>query len=322
VNPNSVYDATIYDDTMIDLRDVFEECEHRYGKPVDLAIKTTYNPVTGRFYNFAPYYIAYSATYRKDLWDAAEKFPDTWEDLRLGGRKVKFYDGPGLGIGLGDDPDGRRMLGAMLFSFGGSIQDADNRPVLKSRQTLESLKFFKTLYEEAMSDEVLNWNDPIVNNRAMLAEEISWTLNGVSITRSAENLKLPVVDKLALARPPQGPERRLSPSAIYYPLAIWKFADNIEGAKQFLVDLAGSAREVFLASQFFYFPAYPQTIPDIAQLLAEDANAQPPDKYRLLADAADWATYESYPGYANGAFWEVGGSFLLNKMLPTLPPAR
>jgi multiple sugar transport system substrate-binding protein len=176
VNPNSVYDATIYDDTMIDLRDVFEECEHRYGKPVDLAIKTTYNPVTGRFYNFAPYYIAYSATYRKDLWDAAEKFPDTWEDLRLGGRKVKFYDGPGLGIGLGDDPDGRRMLGAMLFSFGGSIQDADNRPVLKSRQTLESLKFFKKLYEEAMSDEVVNWNDTIVNNRAMLAEENSWTL--------------------------------------------------------------------------------------------------------------------------------------------------
>jgi multiple sugar transport system substrate-binding protein len=232
VNMLPIYDATIYEDAVIDLREVYEECEHRYGKPVDLAIKNGYNPRVGKFYSFNPYYILFPAIYRKDLWDAAEKFPDTWEDLRLGGRKVKFLYGPAIGIGLGSDQDGRRCLEAVLFSFGGSVQNAENRPVLKSRQTLEALKFFKALYAEAMSDDVLSWNDSTFNNRAMLAEEISWTLNPVSITRSAENLKLPIEDKLTLARSPLGPERRLAPGTTNHFMSIWKFADNIEGAKQ------------------------------------------------------------------------------------------
>jgi ABC-type glycerol-3-phosphate transport system substrate-binding protein len=80
------------------------------------------------------------------------------------------------------------------------------------------------------------------------------------------------------------------------------------------VDFAGSARQVFLASQFQYFPSYPQTIPDIAQLLAADASAQPPDKYRLLADTADWVTYSSYPGYDNGAKVEVDEAGLFVRM--------
>jgi multiple sugar transport system substrate-binding protein len=207
----------------------------------------------------------------------------------------------------------RRNLEAILFSFGGSLQDADNRPVLKSRQTLEALKFFRVLYEEAMTDDVLSW-DQTSNRRAMLAEEISLTLGEVPLTRTAENLQLPIAAKLALARAPQGPVRRLGLTTSTNWTGIWKFADNIDGAKQFLADFAGSARQVFLTSQFYHFPAYPQAIPDIAQLLAADAHAQPPGKYRFLADAADWATYAAYPGYENAARLEIVGTNLLPKM--------
>ena len=35
-----------YEDHVIDHREVYEECEHRYGKAIDLAIKSTYNPKT------------------------------------------------------------------------------------------------------------------------------------------------------------------------------------------------------------------------------------------------------------------------------------
>jgi multiple sugar transport system substrate-binding protein len=260
------------------------------------------------------------------LWDAAEKFPETWEDVRLGGRKIKFLHGPAVGIGLSraahdgplgltrSDHDGRRCLEAILFSFGGSLQNAGNRPALKSRQTLDALKFFKALYEEAMSTDVLSWSDITANDRAMLAGEISLTMNRIDIIRTGEHLQLPVAAKLAVAKVPQGPVQRLGPATLSYNLGIWQFADNGDGAKQFLVDLIGNSREVLLASEFSDFPCCPQTVPDIAELLAADAQAQPPDKYRLLADAADWTAYSYYPGYLSVATDETVTAGLLQRM--------
>jgi multiple sugar transport system substrate-binding protein len=313
VNFGLNFDAIIYQDKVIDLREVYEECEHRYGKPVDLAIRMGYDPNTKIYYNFILNYALNPIIYRRDLWDAVGKFPDTWEDVRLGGRHIKLVHGPAIGLGLGNDPLCRRNVESILFSFGSSFQDTENRPALKSHQTLEALKFFKALYEEAMTDDVLSW-DNTSNYRALLAEEISLTLNPINLTRTGENLHLPVAAKLALARTPKGPVRRLGSVFINYTMGIWKFAENIDSARQFLVDWVGSSRQTFLASQFYHFPAYPQTIPDIAELLAADANAQPPDRYQLLADAVDWASYPAYPGYDNGARRGTAGSGLLQKM--------
>jgi multiple sugar transport system substrate-binding protein len=97
-------------------------------------------------------------------------------------------------------------------------------------------------------------------------------------------------------------------------MGIWKFAENIDGAKQFLVDFVDSSRQSFLASGFLNFPAYPQAVPDIAQLLAADASAQPPGKYRILTDVADCTTYLEYPGDVNVAAVEVVDTALLQKM--------
>jgi multiple sugar transport system substrate-binding protein len=214
---------------------------------------------------------------------------------------------------LSTDVDSRRSLEAILFSFGGSVQDAEHRPALKSPQTLEAMKFFKALYDEAMTSDVLTWDDAS-NNRAMLAEEISLTLNPINIIRTAENLHWPVAAKLALAKAPQGPVRRLVPTGGSYWIGIWKFAENIDSAKQFLVDFVGASRQAFLASQFRHFPAYPQTVPDLAHLLADDPSAQPPSKYRLLADAADWTIYSGYPSYTNAAIHEISGAGLLQQV--------
>ena len=64
---------------------------------------------------------------------------------------------------------------------------------------------------------------------------------------------------------------------------IWKFAENIDGAKQFLVDYIGNFRQGFLASEFYQlFPCFPQTVPDLKTLLARDDKANPPDKYKVL----------------------------------------
>ena len=40
----------VHEDQVIDHRELYEECEHKYGKPIDLAIKSTYNPKTKKYY--------------------------------------------------------------------------------------------------------------------------------------------------------------------------------------------------------------------------------------------------------------------------------
>jgi multiple sugar transport system substrate-binding protein len=303
-----------YEDEVIDHRDIYEECARQYGTTHELARKTTYNPKTQKFWGFADYYVVMLTNYRKDLWDAVGVVPDTWEHVRHGGRKIKLLHDKPVGIGLGGDLDCEAAMRAILYSFGASEQDADNRPALKSPAALEAFKFVKALYEEAMTTEVLTWN-AASNNRWMLAGAGSLVLNAISIPRTAENTKLPVGEHIWLAPGPQGPVQRLTPVNGIQSYIIWKFAKNIDGAKQFLVDYMGQFRHGFLASEFFNAPCFPHTVPDMPALLSHDAKATPPDKYQVLSDAGTWATNVGYPGYTNAAIAEIFNSGLIGKLM-------
>ena len=95
---------------------------------------------------------------------------------------------------------------------------------------------------------------------------------------------------------------------------VWKFAENIAGAKQFLVDYTTDFKPAFLASQFYNFPCFPKTVPDLRQIIAYDDRAQPADKYKVLEDVLSWATNVGYPGHANAAIDEIFSTWLLNLM--------
>jgi len=95
---------------------------------------------------------------------------------------------------------------------------------------------------------------------------------------------------------------------------IWKFAENVEGAKLFLVDLVGHSREVFQASESYNFPAFPDRLPDLNALLAKDPKGTPPDKYAVLASALEWMTNLGAPGYASAATDDAYGTWILNTM--------
>jgi multiple sugar transport system substrate-binding protein len=300
-------------DQAIDHRDIYEECERQYGKALDLAIKSTYNPKTKKFYGFSSSYGPNLINYRKDLWDAVGTVPDTWEDIRRGGRKIKLLHDKPVGIGLAPELDTNRAMRAIMYSFGSSEQDADGNPTLKSKETLEAIKFVKALYEETMTEEVLTW-DESSNNLFMLAEQGSLAVNPVSITRTGENQKLPVTDHIWLAKAAKGPVRRIGPGAAMDLYVIWKFAANIDGAKQFLVDYIGNFRQGFLASEFYTFPCFPQTVPDLKTLIARDDKAKPPEKYKVLEDALDWVTNIGYPGYANAAIDEILHTWVISTM--------
>jgi multiple sugar transport system substrate-binding protein len=120
--------------------------------------------------------------------------------------------------------------------------------------------------------------------------------------------------KIWLAKAPAGPVKRTGLEHICSVYLIWKFADNIKGAKQFLVDYIGSSREAFLGSELYNFPSFPDTVPDLDKLIANDSKADPIDKYEVLKDAETWTTNVGYPGYANAAIDEIFG----RNVIPTM----
>lgn len=302
-----------YEDHAIDHREIYQECERRCGKPIDLALSSTYNPKTKKFYGFSDSYVPDPVNYRKDLWDDIGLRPDSWENIRIGGRKIKQRHRVPIGIGLAPELDSNMALRSIMCSFGSSVQNSESRPVLKSRQTLEAIKFVKALYDEAMTDEVFVW-DPSSNNRLMLAGRGSLTLNAISITRTGENQKIPLADRIWLAKAAAGPVRRIGLEHLMNAYVIWKFSENIDGAKQFLVDYVSDFRQAFLASQFYNFPCFPQSVPDLQELISVDPKANPGDKYRIFTDVSEWTANVGYPGYANAAIDELFSNWSISNM--------
>jgi multiple sugar transport system substrate-binding protein len=96
--------------------------------------------------------------------------------------------------------------------------------------------------------------------------------------------------------------------------AVWKFADNIDGAKKFLMDYVDNFKQGFMAGEFYNFPCFASTVPDIKQLLANDSKSVPPGKYKELEDVLDWATNVGYPGYSTAAIADTFQTWVLNTM--------
>jgi multiple sugar transport system substrate-binding protein len=301
------------EEQVIDHREIYEEVGNKFGKPIDLAVKSTYNPKTKKYYGFSDSFVPDPVNYRKDLWDSVGMAPDTWDDIRVGGAKIKQKHGNPVGIGLASEIDTNMAVRAVMYSFGSSVQDEQGKVVLNSKETVEAVKFVKALYKETMTDEVFTW-DASANNRFMISGKGSLALNAISITRTAEKSAPEMEKNIWLAKAPQGPVRRIGLEHVMDVYTIWKFAENIEGAKKFLVDYISNFKQAFLASEFYNFPCFAQTVPDLKELIAYDKKAQPPDKYKVLEDVLEWATNVGYPGYANAAIAETFSTWVISTM--------
>jgi len=308
----------VYEDEVIDHREIYEEVEKKYGKPIDLAIKSTYNPKTKKYFGFSDSYVPDPINWRKSLFDEVGMKPDTWDDIRIAGKKIKDKHNVPVGIGLAQEIDTAMAMRAILYSFGASEQDEQGRLVLGSKNTVDAVKFVKALYQETMTPEVFSW-DASSNNRAMLAGRASVVLNAISITREAENKNMmvdgkPIGDDIWLAKPAKGPVRRMGLEHVMNVYVIWKFAENIAGAKKFLVDYVGNFHKAFEASEFYNFPCFPKQVPDLKQMLQHDSKGKPADKYAVLADSLEWATNVGYPGYSNAAIDDIYSQWIVNNM--------
>ena len=304
-----------YEHQVIDHREIYEEVKKKHGSPIELGVRSTYNPKTKKFFAFSDSYVPDPGNYRVDLWSQVgyPHGPDTWHELLDGGRKIKEKFGNPVGIGLSQELDTNMAMRAMLWSFGGAEQTPDGRPALNSKQTVEAVKFMRDLYKQAETAEVFSW-DPSSNNRGILAGKLSYVANAISVTRAAEKDNPEMSKQIQLRPALKGPVRRIAAEHVMDCYAILEFAENKDGAKQFLVDLINDFETAFKASEFYNFPCFPSTVPNIKALLGNDPKGVPHDKYAVLGDALSWATNVGYPGYATYAVDEVFNTFVIPTM--------
>ncbi len=78
-----------YEKQVIDHREIYEEVERKHGKAIDLAVRSTFNPKSRKFFAFSDSYVPDPGNYRKDLWSQIgfPHGPDTYQDLLTGGKR-------------------------------------------------------------------------------------------------------------------------------------------------------------------------------------------------------------------------------------------
>jgi multiple sugar transport system substrate-binding protein len=142
----------------------------------------------------------------------AETFPETWDEFRTVGKKLKAAGHPygqTAGHTFGDAPG---WWYPYLWSWGGKEIAEDGKTVaLDSKETVESVKFAVPLWKEAMDEGGLAWDDSS-NNRAFLSGTISATNNGASIYLAAKKKPdtyltetgKPMKDDISHAKIPKG----------------------------------------------------------------------------------------------------------------------
>src|SRR5215469_15965122 len=127
-------------------------------------------------------------SYRKSWFEAAgfNKFPETWDEYRDAGKKLKAKGQPigqAMGHSFGDPPT---FFYPYLWSWGGKEVEKDGKTVaLNSKETIESVKYWTAFWKDCCDEGGLAWDDSS-NNRAFLAGTISSTLNGASIYLEAK----------------------------------------------------------------------------------------------------------------------------------------
>lgn len=304
-----------YEKQVIDHREIYEEVQRKHGKMISLAERSTFNPKTKKFFAFSDSYVPDPGNYRQDLWSQVgyPKGPDTYNDLLIGGKRIREKFSNPVGIGLSQELDTNMAMRAILWSFGGAEQDAAGRVVLNSKHTVEAVKYVRELYKQCETPEVFSW-DPSSNNRGILAGKLSFVQNAISVTRSAEKDNPEMSKQIQLTPALKGPVRRIAAEHVMDCYVVWDFAENKESAKRFLVDLVDNFETAFKASEFYNFPCFPKTVPDIKQLISNDPKAVPSDKYKVLGDVLSWATNVGYPGYASAAIDEVFNTFVIPTM--------
>ncbi len=310
----NLHPMAAYEDQVINHAPVIQEIQRKVGKYSEVGRRSTYNPKTKKYFAVSDNYVPDPVVWRRDLWSDVGEAPYTWDHVRKAAPKLKSAGHP-IFIGQSqNDLDSNMALIAFMMCFGSFIQNANNRPTLNTKATVNAVKFMADIAKS--EDPGIFVANPASNNNYLYAGTGSLILNSISATRTPEDQHLPFSDDLAIWPIPIGPHGRLGLEHVMGCYSIWKFAQNKQNAMQFLVDLCVNYKQATDASKLYNFPSFPGAYPfkQIRKAAAADTH-KPRGKYTVLTTIAEKFTYNiGYPGTTNAAMDEVFSKFLIPAM--------
>ena len=297
--------AHLYRKFFMDVGELVKETEKKYGQVSTIGKQLGYNADDGTWSAFPDFYINFPGMYQKSLWDEIGIKPDTWDNVRQGGAKLKAKGKP-VGISLGHSNDPSTTWRGLLWSYGAAIQDeAGKKIVLNSKEAVEATKFVAALYKEAMTGDVLSWNDAS-NNQYIDSGVGSYIINPISAYRTAQTLNKKLADDIYVIEPPKGPVRQIMGAASEF-YGIWKFAKNKEAAHEFLRHYSANWREAFEASSGYNNPCFAGLVPKPMPILSNDPTSTPHDKLAILQELGQVVRH---PGMAGAGHARDGRDLL------------
>jgi ABC-type glycerol-3-phosphate transport system substrate-binding protein len=315
------YIATLsqFEPGVLDMKDVTDECNKRFGQQLEICKESSFNPNTGTYYAFAPGWVPDPGNYRKSLWEPVGMAdgPSTWDDLLKGTTEIKKSKGIQVGLGMSQELDSNMATHALMWSFGGSVQDANEKVILNSPEVIAAVEYMTKLYQQAMTPEVFSWN-AASNNQGLIAGKLSYILNSLSAWRTAQEVNPDVSKDVFFTKALKGPKAALAAQHVLYNWILPKHSGNVDAAKEFLFHYTSNFASASYASKMYDFPAWPKLSPDLPAWLKKDPfGATPADKLSFLGstqDAAKWSASIGHPGPSSPAIGEVLGTYLIPNM--------
>jgi multiple sugar transport system substrate-binding protein len=253
----------IYSESLVDLSDVADPIGKNEGGYYALCKS---NSAADQKWLSVPWTIVGAMiAYRKSWFDeiGVTKFPETWEQYRDAGKKLKAKGRPigqTLGHTFGDSPT---FTYPYLWSWGGTEVEKDGKTVsINKKEVVDSVRFMTAFWKDAHDEGGLAWDDSN-NNRAFLSGTICATLNGASIyiesLRKADQYKTekgtPLKDDILHSPLPKGPAGQFAMHT-YFSHVVPNYSKNQAGAKTLLkwLHTKGNYEKWFTSQKGFATP--------------------------------------------------------------------
>lgn len=305
-----------FEPSVVDMADVTQEAERRFGKQIGLSTRSSLNPTTKKYFAYSPAWAPDPGNYRRSLWEAVglPNGPASWDDLLRGGAEIKSKRNVQVGLGMSQEVDSNMAGRALLWSFGGAVQDENENVTINTPETVAAVEYMKKLYDQAMTQEVFAWN-PASNNQGLIAGKLSYILNSISAYRTLQQVNPTVADDVFFVPALKGPKATLVAQHVMYNWIAPKHAKNVDAAKAFLLHYTENLARVAWESELYDLPAFPERVPKINDWLDNDPfGSKPANKLAVLKDALDWSANVGYQGSANTAVGEAFGTFIVPTM--------
>jgi maltose-binding protein MalE len=305
-----------FEQSVLDLTDLTQEAVRRHGAQLEICRKSSFNPTTNKFYAYCPSWVPDPGDYRKSLWEKVgfPNGPSTYDELLEGGSRIKRELGVQLGIGMSNEVDSNMAGRALLWSFGGRVQDENENVVINSDQTVAAVDFMRRLFTQAMTDEVFGWT-AASNNQGLIAGQMSYILNSISAYRTAQTANPDVAADVFFTPALKGPAAGLAATHVMYNWIIPKHAKNPGAAKEFLLHYTANFEQATSNSRLYDFPAFGNLVPKLGDWLRNDPfGSQPANKLAVLSDATTWSTNVGHPGPSSAAVGDVFATFIIPNM--------